>query len=779
MKKLLSLTLALALAVPCISAQKATIKVGDMTLDVDTLYHAKIGPGTTQTQLHLSGALPLDVFYLTIARNTPGVDIKVRNGNNRNGGTNTTSGMARANNSDNTLFFCGVNGDFYVTAGKDTYGGTQVGTPTTACVVDGEVHKSSGSRNQFVIDANGVAQIGCLSWHDGRISNAEGTEVPFRGTNLDAPNNAVTMYTPSGWLSPCQGGLAPEVSEVFAKAVGNAPLMAGTTYQLEVTSEVTHTGDPRMQDGKVVLMGRGTAKSFIDNLSVGDIVTVNNRIHFTGEGQPDIQPMQAVGGDNLILANGERTGARWGSRHPRTGIGYTADNDTIVMMVIDGRGVSAGVDTDELGDVMKYAHCAFALNMDGGGSSTLYTDAFGVRNRCSDGNERSVGNAIFATIEGSKTDTQIASISFADWRCELPMLGIYTPVVYGYNAAGILVDTDVKDYVLSCGEGMGEIINDGHTFYATGNVNGKLTATVGAHTATINTTIIETEVAPRLESVIVDLLTPYTIELQAAVRDTKVPVNPAAFSWVSSNPEIATVTADGVVMGISDGETTITGTGADGKTVSIAIAVQAPSADVLPVESDIDKWTVKKTLMAEINATTLENGLDITYKMNSSTRGAKMAFTVNKELYSRPQALRIRMTEATVLPTQMTVTVTNPVEGRNITVTLADAQAAQQEWTLPIADIFDTSDVAIYPVKFLTLNIVPGDASKAEGHIALPGIEVLYKEGQGAVDNISVTGEDGPATWYTLEGIAVPASRLTPGVYIRRTATSSTKVIVK
>lgn len=779
MKKLLSIALALALASPCIRAQKPTIKVGDMTLDVDTLYHAKIGPGTTQTQLHLSGALPLDVFYLTIARNTPGVDIKVRNGNNRNGGTNTTSGMARANNSDNTLFFCGVNGDFYVTAGKDTYGGTQVGTPTTACVVDGEVHKSSGSRNQFVIDANGVAQIGCLSWHDGRISNAEGTEVPFRGTNLDAPNNAVTMYTPSGWLSPCQGGLAPEVSEVFAKAVGDAPLMAGTTYQLEVTSEVTHTGDPRMQDGMVVLMGRGTAKSFIDNLSVGDIVTVNNRIHFTGEGQPDIQPMQAVGGDNLILANGERTGARWGSRHPRTGIGYTADNDTIVMMVIDGRGASAGVDTDELGDVMKYAHCAFALNMDGGGSSTLYTDAFGVRNKCSDGNERSVGNAIFATVAGSAADKTVTSISFADWRCDLPLLGIYTPVIYGYNAAGILVDTNVQDYVLSCEAGMGEIINDGHTFYATGSDSGKLTATVGGCSAEITSHIINAEIKPRLERVIVDLLTPYTIELEATVRNAKLPVNPAAFAWVSSDPSIATVTADGLVTGVADGVATMTGTSADGKTISIIVAVEAPEGNVLPVESDIEKWTVKKTLMAELSAVILENGLDINYKMNSSTRGAKMAFSVNKNLYSRPEAIRIRMSDAATVPSQFTLTLTNPTLDRNITLTFSEFSGNEAVWTLNLSEIFDTADVAVYPVEFLTLNIVPADASKAEGHIALPGIEVLYKEGQGGVDSIETAPADGPATWYTLDGIAVAPGSLSPGIYIRRTATSSAKVIVK
>ncbi|MFC1544301.1 phosphodiester glycosidase family protein, partial [Gemmatimonadota bacterium] len=57
--------------------------------------------------------------------------------------------------------------------------------------------------------------------------------------------------------------------------------------------------------------------------------------------------------------------------HPRTAAGYTREGD-LVLLIVDGRQPnSRGVDLIELATIMRDLGCVEALNLDGGGSSTL------------------------------------------------------------------------------------------------------------------------------------------------------------------------------------------------------------------------------------------------------------------------------------------------------------------------------------------------------------------------------------------------------------------------
>jgi exopolysaccharide biosynthesis protein len=59
-------------------------------------------------------------------------------------------------------------------------------------------------------------------------------------------------------------------------------------------------------------------------------------------------------------------------RHPRTAIGKKA-NGTIVLLVVDGRAKeSAGMSIPELQKIFRWLHCTEAINLDGGGSTTMY-----------------------------------------------------------------------------------------------------------------------------------------------------------------------------------------------------------------------------------------------------------------------------------------------------------------------------------------------------------------------------------------------------------------------
>jgi len=63
-----------------------------------------------------------------------------------------------------------------------------------------------------------------------------------------------------------------------------------------------------------------------------------------------------------------------GGRNPRTAIGYTKDND-LILITADGReGSSVGLTLTELAYFMKSLGCVNAINLDGGGSTVMYVN---------------------------------------------------------------------------------------------------------------------------------------------------------------------------------------------------------------------------------------------------------------------------------------------------------------------------------------------------------------------------------------------------------------------
>jgi len=91
-------------------------------------------------------------------------------------------------------------------------------------------------------------------------------------------------------------------------------------------------------------------------------------------------------------------------RHPRTAIGIKPDG-TVLMLTVDGRQQNAaGMSLFELTKIMKWLGCSSAINLDGGGSTTLWVSGYGengVVNFPSDNKkwdhegERKVANVIF------------------------------------------------------------------------------------------------------------------------------------------------------------------------------------------------------------------------------------------------------------------------------------------------------------------------------------------------------------------------------------------------
>ena len=129
-------------------------------------------------------------------------------------------------------------------------------------------------------------------------------------------------------------------------------------------------------------------------------------------------PLEALGGRPLLLRDStvvakvdtEGGAAFATARHPRTAVGIARGGRRLLLVVVDGRrrGYSDGMTLRELADLMRGLGARDAINLDGGGSTTLvYADPdssgrLRIANRPSDpAGERTVGNAL-AIVRGCR-----------------------------------------------------------------------------------------------------------------------------------------------------------------------------------------------------------------------------------------------------------------------------------------------------------------------------------------------------------------------------------------
>ncbi len=122
-----------------------------------------------------------------------------------------------------------------------------------------------------------------------------------------------------------------------------------------------------------------------DSASLHKLAFYRRQAKKTGSRFSKWKMQTAVGGGPVILQNGEIritneeeirfTGKGLLDKHPRTAMGYTADN-RLVILVVEGRnpGIAEGVTLAEEAQMLKDLGCVEGLNLDGGGSSCMLID---------------------------------------------------------------------------------------------------------------------------------------------------------------------------------------------------------------------------------------------------------------------------------------------------------------------------------------------------------------------------------------------------------------------
>ncbi len=248
------------------------------------------------------------------------------------------------------------------------------------------------ARPTFGIDASGSPLIGnvlvsaSFTWPDGTVGTID-------RVNQGKSNQQLVLYTPR--FGPATPGDVDGTDVVLAGVA--LPLTPTGVHQAVVLEVRPATGGIPIAPDTVIL--NGPAGSQLDTLQPGSVLPLALSIT---PGWENVR--EAVGGREIIVRDGATSisprPALADQLHPRTALGITAGGD-LVMATVDGRqaGYSTGVDLEELAELMLSRGVVQALNMDGGGSTTMAVRLPGdpevsVVNRPSDGSERAVANSL-------------------------------------------------------------------------------------------------------------------------------------------------------------------------------------------------------------------------------------------------------------------------------------------------------------------------------------------------------------------------------------------------
>ncbi|MBP63056.1 MAG: hypothetical protein CMJ62_16170, partial [Planctomycetaceae bacterium] len=336
------------------------------------------------------GPISLHIVKMELGRKELAVVTNLANGTVF--GRQTVSGQAKAVRRKSGQPLVAVNGDYFEMgwSGDARYRGTLEGIHIqNGELVHGPAHAS------FWVDDQGGPHLTVGEGAQFRVTWPDGSDASFRincsttAAKTEVGSSDIVLFTPSfGASTHTKGGL-----ELVLTAVPDSqwlPLRANLSYTGRIRS-INRKGDTPIGSETMVLSVVTQVAEELPTLRAGD------RVKFVTTISPKFAGVrQAIGGGPPLIQNGKRLVGEGNenNRHPRTVVGF---NETeLFLVVVDGRqpGLSRGMHYGELADLMDRLGCTNALNMDGGGSSTMWLDGTLVNSPSGRMGQRPVGNAL-------------------------------------------------------------------------------------------------------------------------------------------------------------------------------------------------------------------------------------------------------------------------------------------------------------------------------------------------------------------------------------------------
>ncbi|MFH8369955.1 phosphodiester glycosidase family protein [Streptomyces sp. NPDC018031] len=301
-----------------------------------------------------------------------------------------------------------VNGDFFNISEAQHPGVEATGAPVGPAVAGGRRLKAAvpagqrfgpalppgtGTEDVIGVGTDGRGRLDRLTLR-GEVAGPHG-KLPLRGLNQYAVAvGGVGAFTPD-W------GTASRVRATCGTDTDRSAPCSTETYEVtvrkgRVAAVADRPGAGAVAKGSVVLVGREAGARELRRLRVGDPVRVTHRLLGTSKAAMRF----AIGGFPIVRDNRPLAGLDTVTAAVRTAAGVGEKGRRFHLLALDGAPEHrSGLTVGELAEVMRAVGAEDAVNLDGGGSSTLVARGPGeqrvsVRNHPSAGAERAVPNGI-------------------------------------------------------------------------------------------------------------------------------------------------------------------------------------------------------------------------------------------------------------------------------------------------------------------------------------------------------------------------------------------------
>lgn len=307
---------------------------------------------------------------------------------------------------ENQNAVAGINGDFFNYKPLPSAMGTLIS--------EGEMISSPIERAyanpSFYINKDNLGKVGYI---DRRIlvNNYDLKETLFVNTlNKVTPNFDTTTILNKYWGEKSIGNrFHKDLIEVLVKD--------------DLVQEVRTGGEAFIiPENGYVIAGRGPMADALNRFEAGQKVELNISSLFDPVDSHLENIDFAIGGGGIILENGEIVlkNINVKGKHPRTGLGINEDSTELILVTIDGRDSSfKGVSQEVFGALMRRLGAHNAINLDGGGSTSMAIKALGedkskLVNKPSDNAERSVVNGVGVFSNAPKGKLSYLKLSAED-----------------------------------------------------------------------------------------------------------------------------------------------------------------------------------------------------------------------------------------------------------------------------------------------------------------------------------------------------------------------------
>jgi hypothetical protein len=279
----------------------------------------------------------------------------------------------------------GINADYFPLANR---------IPIGVMVKDGELLSTPFFGRSVFGWGSKTRQIGMLAW-EGKITPEGREPIKLTGFNEVCKQNRIVLNTHAVGKAVAEPMCLYLRVQIGDQKIAPSGKIEGLVLGLHVDKPFVF-----VPKGEVVIAVKGLQGALLSSLPVGHRITIEAQT----KGLDWTNVDHAIGGGPNLCRNGkvciDAKEQKFkpdvvNGRSPRSAVGFNQFGD-IMLVIVDGRSCkSKGATLNEMAEIMLNLGCSDAMNLDGGGSSSL--SLFGKTfNSPSDKTERRVANGLFA-----------------------------------------------------------------------------------------------------------------------------------------------------------------------------------------------------------------------------------------------------------------------------------------------------------------------------------------------------------------------------------------------